>query len=251
MAKIDPRFVPMPLHRALADPAEVCDLGEGEAAEKLEIDDLRDLRLHGGELVERLAEPFDLIGIARRGRVAHVLAVDRGHLEAAAALSGLTATEAVDDQAAHDPCRIGEEPGAIGERQILALRDVEIGLVEQAGRAERSAWTRARQLAAGEPAELPVERRKERLGGLADAAIGGEQQSRKRVFHRASRRYREEERSRCWFLLTPRRYPPEGEGLASRHRCFPTCVCRLRRGVRLLCWIPSRPECARSLRSDL
>src|SRR5215213_7383613 len=132
MAKIDSRFVPVPLHCALADPAEARDLGEGKAAEKLEVDDLRDLRLHGGELVERLAEPFDLFGAARRGRVAHVLAVDRGHLEAAAVLPGLTATEAVDDQAAHDPCRIGEEPGAIGKSQLLALRDVEIGLVEEA-----------------------------------------------------------------------------------------------------------------------
>src|SRR3954447_23947789 len=115
MAKIDPRLVPMPLHRALAQSPEIRDLGEGETAEELEIDDVRDLRLHGGELVERPAEPLDLLGIARRGRVAHVLVVDRGDLEAATALPGLTAAEAVDDQAAHDPCRIGEEPGAIGE----------------------------------------------------------------------------------------------------------------------------------------
>src|SRR6185436_10273877 len=114
MAKIDPRFVPMPLHRALAHAAEARDLGEGETAEEFEVDDVRDLRLHGGELVERLAEPFDLFGIARRGR-AHVLAVDRRDLEAAAPLPGLAAAETVDDQAAHDPCRIGEEPGAIGE----------------------------------------------------------------------------------------------------------------------------------------
>src|SRR4029078_10213745 len=102
-------------------------------------------------LVERPAEPLHLFGIARR-RVAQVLAVDRGDLETAAVPPGLPAAEAVDDQAAHDPCRIGEEPGAIGERHSLALRDVEIGLVEQAGRAERGTWPRARQLAAGEPA---------------------------------------------------------------------------------------------------
>src|SRR5215210_7868451 len=178
MAKIDPRLVPMPLYRALAYSAEVRDLGEGETAEELEVDDVRDLRLDGGELVERLAEPLDVFGIARRDRVAHVLAVERGDLEAAAALPGVTATEAVDDQAAHDPRRIGEESGAIGEGHPLALRDVEIGLVEQAGRAERGAWTRARQLAASPPAELSVERREERLGGLAVAAIGGEHRSR-------------------------------------------------------------------------
>ena len=90
----------------------------------------------------------------------------------------LAAAEAVDDQAAHDPRRIGEEPGAVGEGHPLALRDVEIGLVEQAGDAERGARPRARELAAGEPAKLPVERREERLGRLAVAAIGGEDQSR-------------------------------------------------------------------------
>src|SRR5215218_6740165 len=110
MAKIDPSLVPVPLHRALARPPETRDLGEGEAAEELEVDDMRDPRLHGGELVERLAEPLDLLGVVRE-RVAHILAVDRGELEVAAALPGLTAAEAVDDQTAHDPRRIGEEPG--------------------------------------------------------------------------------------------------------------------------------------------
>src|SRR5262245_11631519 len=118
MAKVDSRFVPMPLHGALAHSAEARDLGDGETAEELEVDDVRYFRLHGGELVERLAEPLDLFGIARRGRV-HVLAVDRRDLEAAAVLPGLAAAEAVDDQAAHDPCRIGEEPGAVGKRHPL------------------------------------------------------------------------------------------------------------------------------------
>src|SRR4051812_46896890 len=109
MAKIDPRFVPLPLHRTLAQPPEIRDLVEGEAAEEFEIDDVGDLGFHGGELVERPAEPLDLVGLARRAGVAHVLAVDRGDLEAAAALPGLTAPEAVDDQAAHDPRRVAEE----------------------------------------------------------------------------------------------------------------------------------------------
>src|SRR5262249_40349034 len=129
VAKIDPRLVPLPLHRALAGAPEARDLGEGEAAEELELDDLRDLRLHGGELVERLAEPLDLLGVVRR-RAAQALAVERGDREIAAALPGLATAEAVDDQAAHDPDRIGEEPGAIGELHSLAPRDVEIGLVE-------------------------------------------------------------------------------------------------------------------------
>src|SRR5689334_20836236 len=105
VAQIDPRLVPLPLHRALAHPAEIRDLREGEAAEELEIDDVRDLRLHGSELVERPAQPLHLFRVAR-SRVAHILAVKRGDLEAAAALPGLAAAEAVDDQAAHDPCRI-------------------------------------------------------------------------------------------------------------------------------------------------
>src|SRR4051794_7427964 len=169
MAKIDPRLVPLPLHRALAGAPEARDLGEGEAAEELELDHLGDLRLHGGELVERLAELLDLVGVAQRGRAVHVLAVERGDLEIAAAFPGLAAAEAVDDQAAHDPDRIGEKPGAIGKGRPLAPRDVEIGLMDQAGGAERGAGTRASQLAAGEPAEFPVERREERLGAVAGA----------------------------------------------------------------------------------
>src|SRR5215208_5959920 len=144
MAKIDPRLVPMPLHRALARTPEARDLGKSEATEEFEIDDVRDLRLHRGKLVERPAELLHLLGIARRAGVAHVLAVDRGDLEGSAALPGLAAAEAVDDQAAHDPRRVGEEAGAVGEGDPLALRDVEISLVKQAGRAEGGAGARTR-----------------------------------------------------------------------------------------------------------
>src|SRR3954451_16516638 len=44
--------------------------------------------------------------------------------------------------------------------------------MDQAGGAERGAGTRASQLATGEPAELPVERREERLGAVTVTVVG-------------------------------------------------------------------------------
>jgi hypothetical protein len=54
--EINPRFFPVPLHRALRQPAHGGDLGEGEPAEELEIHDLGQNRVDGSELVERIAD---------------------------------------------------------------------------------------------------------------------------------------------------------------------------------------------------
>jgi hypothetical protein len=62
---------------------------------------------------------------------------------------------------------------AIREDGARAARDIEIRLVQQRGRADRRAVAVARQLAAGEPVQLRIERREQRLGGARVAAIGG------------------------------------------------------------------------------
>ena len=53
------------------------------------------------------------------------------------ALQRVARAHVVDDQAAHGARRVGEEVLAVGERQGVALRDLEIRLVQQRGRAER------------------------------------------------------------------------------------------------------------------
>ena len=52
--------------------------------------------------------------------------------------------DVVDDQAAHHPRRVGHEPAAVRERRALALGHVEIGLVQQRGRAEGQVGRRPR-----------------------------------------------------------------------------------------------------------
>src|SRR5512135_2690367 len=88
-----------------------------------------------------------------------------GELKLAAAFLGSPAADVVDHEAAHRPGGIGEEMPAVREVEALARGDVEVGLVEERGGAERD-------LGAA-PSELP-------LGDAVQFAIkGGEQGTRR------------------------------------------------------------------------
>ena len=136
----------------------------------LEVDDPGEAGVSGLQAFERLAEVGQAIGVG-----AHVRDVggDGRDLEQAAALLRLPAARVVDDQPAHHPGGVAEEAVAVGEGRPLALRDVQIRLVQDRRGAERRAGAPLGQLAAGHPVQLVVERGEQLVGCRAVAALGG------------------------------------------------------------------------------
>ena len=61
--QIEAAFFPVALHGPLGDAAHGGDLGEGEAAEELQIDDLGEAGIDLGELVERIADLAQLLRV--------------------------------------------------------------------------------------------------------------------------------------------------------------------------------------------
>src|SRR5215204_1361698 len=104
--QIQPPFFPVALNRALGYAAHRGDLGEGETAEELQIDDLRQPRLGLGELVERVADHDERLWIAD---AVGVVDPERRDLEEPAALLRAPPPHVVDDQPAHDAGGVGHE----------------------------------------------------------------------------------------------------------------------------------------------
>src|SRR5678815_1172138 len=76
--RIKTGLVPVAHHRALRDVEQRCDFGEGKAAEEMQIDQFRERFVHGGELIERVADALEIERIA--GELAR-LGRYRGDLE--------------------------------------------------------------------------------------------------------------------------------------------------------------------------
>ena len=111
------RLRPVPPDRALGHAAHPGDLDEREAAEELQIDQLGQLRIDGGQLFEGAAEPLQIDGPAVGRRM---VVLERRERQLAASFRRAAVAHVVDDQAAHRPRRIPEEPAAIGERDVGA-----------------------------------------------------------------------------------------------------------------------------------
>ena len=79
----------------------------------------------------------------------------------------------VDDQAPHCPSRVAHESVAIGKRDALAVRDIQVRLVQQRGRSEGHACGPFRQLAPRQSMQLVVERREQLVRCRAIALVGG------------------------------------------------------------------------------
>src|SRR5690348_4580797 len=93
----DPRLLPFPLQGTLGDAAHRGDLGKREAAEELEIHQLRQRRIESRERIDRIAQRAQLVG-ARTGLRGRML--EARDLEPAAPLDGGTVADQVDDQIA-------------------------------------------------------------------------------------------------------------------------------------------------------
>ena len=101
------------------------------------------------------------------GDLAGAVAVERRQVKEPAALLRALPAHVVDDQAAHDPGRIAHEAAVIHEHRAFGAGNLQVRLMEQRRHAEPAKRAAAVQLAAGEPMELRVERREQRVGRLA------------------------------------------------------------------------------------
>jgi hypothetical protein len=101
---------------------------------KLQLDQLGERRIGHSQGIEGIGERIQI----RNLRDLRGLGVERGQVEGTAALEGPSLADVVDDQGAHRPGRVGEEARPVGKREG-ALAEVQIGLVQQCGGAERQA----------------------------------------------------------------------------------------------------------------
>jgi hypothetical protein len=77
----------------------------------------------------------------------------------------------IDDEPAHHPRRVGHESGTIREGRALPGGDVEVGLVQQGGRAERHLRPAARELAFRESPQFGMEPGEQRLASRSVASL--------------------------------------------------------------------------------
>src|SRR5262249_41321197 len=96
LVQIDPGLLPVALDGALRDALHAGDLREGEAAEELQVDDGREPRVDGGELVEGVTDASELGTVWHRARD---VGRDRRELDLAAALRFLPAAHGGVEQA--------------------------------------------------------------------------------------------------------------------------------------------------------
>src|SRR5262249_27709747 len=94
----DSGLFPLSLDGALRETLQGADLGEGEAAKELQVDDLGQVRLRLGEVVQRSADQRQLSIV---DLIVGRLGGEGGDLELTAPLLGEPATDMVDDQAPH------------------------------------------------------------------------------------------------------------------------------------------------------
>jgi hypothetical protein len=136
-AQQDSRFFPLPLQGALGETPQGRELDEREAAEELEIDQLR-------ERQESMASQSAASSSAR--------ALESRDLETAAALDGAAMPEQVDDEIAHDTRGVGQELSFRSGGAARALSESQIGLVQDGRRTHSAGAATALQLA---PRDLP------------------------------------------------------------------------------------------------
>jgi hypothetical protein len=178
--QVDARLLPLPLHGALGDAAHRGDLGEREAAEKFEVDDLGERGVDPRQLVECLADPEKLAlvgGAVGRG------GVDGGDLNPAAALEGMPAAGVIDDHPAHDPRRVPHEARAVRKLQPVLPRHVDVGLVQQGRGAEALGSAVPGELLPCQPVQLGIKRGEQRIRGLGITLVGRLHQGRYGRFH--------------------------------------------------------------------
>src|SRR5215218_10402272 len=108
MLEEEPRLSPAALHGAFGHVAKRCDLGECVAAEKMQVDELRQFRLDRGEFVKHVSQSLELLSQLHGAGGRRFVAGERD-LELPATLCRLTAPAEVDDEMTHRARRVGEK----------------------------------------------------------------------------------------------------------------------------------------------
>src|SRR6516225_1996149 len=103
-------LVPIALCSALGGTLKLGDLREAEAAEELQIDELRETRLERAKGLERLGDAFELVIRCGAGGK---LSGKRSDFEASSTLLRAAAADIVDEQAAHCARGIRQEASAV------------------------------------------------------------------------------------------------------------------------------------------
>jgi len=126
-------------------------------------------RLQARQFIQALADVAEQLGLRA---LFGVFGVQRGDFQTAAALLRLALAHAADHQAAHGTRGVGHEVAFAGEGQRVALRNVEVGLVQQRGGAERGIRAQPRGFAPRHAMQLPVQGAEEPVGRAGLALLG-------------------------------------------------------------------------------
>jgi len=165
--EIDARFLPLTLHSSLREILHRGNLGEGEAAEKLHVDDLCQRWIDFSQLIEGRAKLLEFEGVCR------LLDCSDGgrNVELAAAFLCALAASVIDDEAAHHAGGISHEAGTIRELCAATARNLDVSLVKErcCANAHRHLM---RKLAPRQPMQFVIESSEEVVGDGAIAAFG-------------------------------------------------------------------------------
>jgi len=177
-----PSLTPIALHRAFGNAAQLGQLAEGEAGEEMEVYQPGQVGIDPGEGLERGVELLQLLWghLVAGGRVRA-----RGSdVKLPTPLLGLASAGVVDHESAHGPGCVSEKLWPAGELDPFATSDVEVGLMQQRGRAEGEIGSAAMELTIGDGVQLAVERGKQLVGGRAIARVCGLDELTDRPVHR-------------------------------------------------------------------
>jgi hypothetical protein len=166
--------------RHARDPQRLGRLLDRQAGEVAELYQLGLGRLAGRELRQRLVDGQDVLGGARvgGGDPAEVAAV-----QAAASLGRVLAARILDEDATHGLGRRGEEVAPAVPARVGRADQAEVRLVDQGGGLQRLPGPLPGQPRGGEPAQLVVDEREQRVGGPG-VAVPDRRQDPRHVVHR-------------------------------------------------------------------
>src|SRR5439155_22414734 len=119
------------------------------------------------------------------GNVLRDFGPDRRELELSAALLCAPASRMIDDESAHYPRRIRDEPRAVGEGGAVARGHLEIRFVEQRGDAQADGGAGSCELTLREPVQLSVQRAEQRFGRAMVALFSRSHERRDRALQGA------------------------------------------------------------------
>ena len=168
---------PVALDGAARDIGRLGDLGEGETAEEVPFDGLREARRGALEPRECVVQSEQVLDRRRRCRRRHLnrLEVDIGL--AAAALRGFAPAGVIDHDLAHGARGDGEEVGTVLVGQVAPFGDAQESFVDERSR-RGPGIARAAHVAPGERAKIRIDDLEELRRRLRVALARGGQQAR-------------------------------------------------------------------------